>query len=391
MDEESKQVFIFLYKEAAEKCFGYLPKQSLTETESRLFYNQVFEQTGLVVGWKSLKNYSLFVFNQNVSKEENPSTATLDTLARYVLNAPYTTETDRKAKENHFPFWFQYKEQKLQSNKAVPSTQKKHASKRSYLISIITALVIITIIIYYLFKNPASTNFTDNFFYLSDDSLKANGWFIKDKEATSWNKRAEDRNALSLFTLTGDNWPDSLHASEIKNLLLRKIASVCFTTEVHLQHFFPKQEWQQAGILLMEDTNYTSKSLRLSIAYNDFFGGFARPKEVIIQAITSPGNGLSQPEEIVHLPVFTLDSNNNDLVNNNLAYSALRIEKTGNKFRLLYSCTPNKNFAFKDAAVTDLNFQPKYIGLFALKGFSKKAEIIPAKFTYFALAPQPCK
>lgn len=390
MDDESKRVFIILYKEATSKCFGYTLQQPLTETESKLFYNQVLDKTGLVIGWKSLKNYSLFVVNENSGKEENPSTATLDTLTRYVLNAPYTTETERKTNESHFPYWFQYKERYFATNKK--PVEKVIAYKKKFNLSVILPVLIILIFVcIYFLKPQTSKSFNENFYFLNEDSLSNNGWFVKDKDTAFWNRRSAKANTLSLFTLTGDNWPDSLHKPAIKNLLLRKINSDCFTAEVHLQDFFPKQEWQQAGILLMEDTNYASKSLRLSIAYNDFFGGFSKPKEIIIQAITSPGNGLSQPEEIVHLPVFTLDSNNENLVSNNLKYSALRIEKSAGKFRLLYSCTPNKNFAFKDAAITDFNFQPKYIGIFALQGFVNDSNYIPAYFTYFALAPQSCK
>ena len=390
MDSGSKKVFLILFKEALEKCFGHHQAQPLTETESKLLYSQVFATTGLVIGWKSLKNYSFFVLDENSSKEENPSIATLDTLARYVLNAPYITETERKTHESHFPYWFQYKEKYFLAGEKTTGKSIIH-KKKPYTGFMLPVLVVLILVCIYFIKPRQSKSFTENFHSLDEDSLIDHGWVVKDKDTQFWNKRNEEPNTLLLFTLTGDNWPDSAHQPGIKNLLFRKINSACFTAELHLQDFFPKAEWQQAGILLMEDTSYSSKSLRLSIAYNDFFGGYAKPKEVIIQAITSSGNGLSQPEEIVHLPVFTLDPDNESLVKNNLAYSALRIEKSGNRFRLLYSCTPNKNFAFKEAAVSDFNFQPKYIGIFALQGFVNTKNYLPVKFTSFALAPQACK
>jgi hypothetical protein len=76
-----------------------------------LLYTQIFDNTGLTVGWKSLKNYSFFILSDPPGKQENPSVATLDTLARYVLHAPYTTETERKKKEGHYPYWYRYREQ----------------------------------------------------------------------------------------------------------------------------------------------------------------------------------------------------------------------------------------------------------------------------------------
>ena len=55
------KAFNSLFNEAYKKCFGYPLKESLSETESKLFSNRLFDQTGLVVGWKSLKNYSSFI------------------------------------------------------------------------------------------------------------------------------------------------------------------------------------------------------------------------------------------------------------------------------------------------------------------------------------------
>src|SRR4051812_22492157 len=109
MHNPDTSAFIYLFKAAYEKCFGHRLEKPLNETESKLFYNNVFEQTGLVIGWKSIKNYSSYVLNDTQGKQENPSIATLDTLARYVLNAPYTNELERKNKENHYPYWFEYK------------------------------------------------------------------------------------------------------------------------------------------------------------------------------------------------------------------------------------------------------------------------------------------
>ena len=105
----NEKVFIHLFKEVCQKCFGHPLSEPLSETDSKLLANNILEQTGLVIGVKSIKNYSLYVFNQETGKKENPSAATLDTLARYVLNAPYTDEPQRKKNEGHYPFWFQYK------------------------------------------------------------------------------------------------------------------------------------------------------------------------------------------------------------------------------------------------------------------------------------------
>jgi hypothetical protein len=387
MNDINSLAFIALFKDAYKKCFGHALEKSLSETESKLFYNHVLEQTGLVIGWKSLKNYSVYVLNQSQGKEENPSTASLDTLARYVLNAPYITEAERKNKESHFPYWFQYKEQ-WHKNKNVVSAKKP---RKNPVIIIAALLILVLFISFFFITTKKDKNFADDFHATSDDSLKAHDWIVQSKDVRYWNRRQQQKGSLTLFTLRGDNWHDSANKPGIKNLLLRKIASDCFTSEVHLQDFFPDKDWQQAGILLLEDTNFHGKSMRLSLAYNDFFGGFSRPAEIIIQSITYLGNGLTRPEEVAHVPVFTLNSSNENLVKNNLRFSALRIEKTGNHFKLSYSCSPTNNFAFKEAAAAEFDMQPKYISVFALKGFVNDTTVIPAKFSYFTITNNTCE
>ena len=86
MNDIDHGAFRALFGEACFKCFGHVVNEPLTETESKLLYNKVFEETGLVIGWKSIKNYSFFLFSVSSGKQENPSVATLDTLSRYVLD-----------------------------------------------------------------------------------------------------------------------------------------------------------------------------------------------------------------------------------------------------------------------------------------------------------------
>jgi hypothetical protein len=106
MNELDFLVFTDLFKAAYEKCFAQAIKNPMTETESKVFCNKVLEQTGLSIGWKSIKNYSFFIIDANSAKSENPSVATLDTLSRYVLSAPYTNEIQRKNNEGHHPLVF---------------------------------------------------------------------------------------------------------------------------------------------------------------------------------------------------------------------------------------------------------------------------------------------
>src|ERR1700733_1424599 len=110
MDRLDQLAFAALFNEAYQKCFGLAIANPMTETEAKIFCNKVLDQTGLSIGWKSVKNYSIFLSDGVAGRQENPSVATLDTLARYVLGAPHTTEIQRKNDESHHPYWFMYRE-----------------------------------------------------------------------------------------------------------------------------------------------------------------------------------------------------------------------------------------------------------------------------------------
>jgi len=385
MNDLDTSAFFRLFKEAHEKCFGHLITGPLSETESKLFSNTIFDQTGLVIGAKSIKNYSLYILNPQV-KNENPSIATLDTLARYVLNAPYTDEVQRKNKESHYPYWFQFKNQVSRSQRSTPQRRLWQVLTISLI-----ALILASTILFILLRNETPRPFTDNFYSVSEDSLLRHGWFVQSKDDTTWTKRNDKPGFLTLFTLKGDNWPDSLNKPGIKNLMMRKIFSECFTTEVHLSEFVPTQNWQQAGIVLLEDTSFTGKGLRFSLSYNDFSGGFPKSKEILIQAIISNGKSLDKPEEIAHQLIYKLDSVNQNLVEQNLQHSALRIEKSGKKFRLLYANGALANSAFKEIISRDIDMKPRFIGLFALRGFVDTSGAIPARFNFFSFDPQKCQ
>ncbi|MBS1664955.1 MAG: hypothetical protein JST68_28165 [Bacteroidetes bacterium] len=388
------KVFAGLFREVCSKCFGHPVEEPLTETESRLLYTKVFEETGLVVGWKSIKNYSVFVSGKG-GREENPSAATLDTFARYVLGAPYTTEVERKKSEGHYPWWYKYREGRVGASTAstasAGSKGVKRWRRRWMLGGIFLGNALLILAVAFFFGGGEKEVFTDHFHSVEEDSLAARGWMVSSRDSMYWPKRGSVPGGLTLFTLEGDNWPDPVKAPVIRNLMMRKVSCNCWSMEVHLENFFPRENWQQAGILLMEDTGFASKSLRVSIAYNDFAGGFQLPGTVLIQAITSPGVAGGKPEEIAHFPLLNMDTlARHPLLRKGLEHSALRIEKEGNQFRVLYADGAMENSSFKEVVTHRFPMQVRYAGLFALRGFVDSAAAIPASFSFFSLRCETC-
>ena len=391
---ESLDLLVFedLFRTACLKCFGYPLKEPLTETESKLFYNKIFDQTGLTIGWKSLKNYAQFIVSDAPGKQENPSVATMDTLARYVLDVPYTTEPERKEKEGHFPYWFKYKEEFLRGRKEVRREKDVRGwrTRSARLAGMLLVLVLAGAV--YFFRKPSARGFTDDFHSVADDSLAARGWQVSRKAPDWWKRRGENPGGITLFTLEGSDWPDSVHAPMIRDLLWREIPCDCFTLEVRLKHFIPRKNWQQAGILLMEDTGFAGKSIRISLAYNDYNGGYGRSRSILIQAITSRGDGSGKPEEVAHIPLFDVDSlDAYPVLQGNLEHAALRIERRGNQFRFLYSSSLLENASFRELARHEFPMNTRYAGLFAFRGFVTDTANMPVLFNYFELHCEACQ
>ena len=389
MNKQDLLAFTSLFIAVCEKCFAQPLSNALSEAESRHLSHEIELQTGLVVGWKSIKNYAAFVLQESPYKPENPSLATLDTLARYHFEAAVTTEVQRKKSANLYPYWFKYKDQII-GVRPTPTPSRIPPQKTYRWLAIGLGLVFIIMFVFYLQAKDLE-QFYDDFLNVEERVLIDKGWFVQSKEARHWNQRGQHPKHLSLFTLKGDNWPQKGEKPLIQNLLLRKIQDDCFSTEVHFSEFIPHESWQQAGLLLLEDTTFTGKSIRLSLSYNDFFGGYAKPGEIIIQAIASLGKKYSNLEEVVHQPLFTVEQDTETLIVNNLKNSAVKIEKQGQQMRFLYSSGNSENFSFKELKVYEFDMKPKYVGVFALKGFVDTSATIPVKVKFFRLEGRKCK
>ncbi|MEZ0610830.1 hypothetical protein ACAW74_20130 [Fibrella sp. WM1] len=389
MDELDRRAFADLVGAVVVKCFGHPMDAPLSEPESKHLSIQIEAHTGLVIGWRSIKNYVAFLLNPSLSKQENPSVATLDTLARYVFDAPPISEAERKKTEPHFPYWFRFREQ----ISLLPMAEQPEKKRRKSPVSLVLVglLVVIGVSCFFLFRRADLERVQDDFQVTDEAAMSRNGWFLKDKNERFWNRRAQQPGQLTLFTLKGDNWPQAGEKPRIQNLLLREIHDDCFRTDLHVKGFIPGGNWQQVGLLLLEDSLFTGKSIRLSLSYNNYFGGYVKPGEVLLQAIASHGLGDDHLEEFIHQPLFPVGTTADQrIAATNLKNVAFRIEKQGQKFRFLYSASPVDNFSFKEVATYEVNMTPKYIGLFALKGFVDTTAILPVSVRSFRLEGLRC-
>ncbi len=376
MTSTELSIFLSLFQKVHFKCFGTELNKPLTETECKHLSNEIFEETGLILGWKSIKNYSQFLLNIDGQKQVNPTIASLDTLVRYVENASKTNETIRKKEESHFPYWFDFKEAYLKET-PVKNSPNKFQFRKTHLLTSGFLLLILGISILY---EPKQNNVLEEFEKLDMPTLQKSGWQVLNIQSDFWQKRNQTPHHLTLFTLKGDNFDKG---EKIKNLIIKKIEDEKFTVELHFIEFVPNQNWQQSGIILMEDSLFSNKNVRFSLNYNNFFGGTSQPAEIILQVVASLIDDSVKPEEIAQIPIFKVKSEKDTLVSNNLKKSALRIEKSGDNYRFLYAMGNSNFFAFKEISNRNLAINPKYIGIYASSGDSKNSGIIPVKIDKF--------
>lgn len=388
MVDNTTSSFFRLFKAACEKCFGRPVDGPLSEPDCKHLSTSIEEQTGLVIGPKTIRNYSLYVFGSAEAKRENPSPATLDTLARYVLDAPKTDETKRKSEESHYPYWFKYKTH----HSPVQESNTKRVSivgVREKRIFVAISVILMVGAIWYLVAHRAQpATFVEEFDDVSDAGLENNGWRIANGERTFLQRKNSLPGHFTLFTLHGDNWPDTVG---IRNLLMHEIEGDCYFVELHLSNFVPKKNWEQTGVILSEDSLLRGKVLRVAMAYNDFFAGYSKPPEIIIQGLSSAqSKNLSKPEEFVHSILFTLDPKQRHLVENMLKRSALKIEKKHGQFRFLFSNGESDLFAFKEVFTGDFDINPRYVAIYATQGLSDGKESRPVYVDKFSIFPLPC-
>ncbi len=383
MDLKEAEPFKTLVRRAYHRCFSEELSRMLTEAESKHVSNEIFEHTGLVIGWKSLKNYSRFVVGELPAENINPSVATLDTLARFVAGAPKTQENHRK-QTNQFSYWYRFREENSEGAAPVVTGQLVHTrTKATRTVVSILLVGLAGMALFLWLPHRQAADYAEQFTDSSTKYLHSKGWLLKDEAPFYWSKHTISGNQLTLYTLSGDNYPTEGQPSGIRNLLLRPIDSDCFSAEINLDHFIPDKNWQQAGLLLMEDSSYASKSVRISIAYNDFFGGLDQPGEIIIQILAAVLPSHRKPEEIAHVPLFSYATGSRPFIERNLRKSALRIERRENVYRFSYSTGDSSIFAFKEIAKREIDFNPKFVAIFASSGETATPVIVPVAVDSF--------
>ena len=246
------------------------------------------------------------------------------------------------------------------------------------------AAISLAIIGFFSMPSPESVKdvpFKEDFINVSDSALAANGWMLQDPDSAHWKLRDTNPGFLTLYTVKGDNWVGGRAQPYLKNRLTRRCHfGASYKIEFEIRDFFPDQNFQQCGILLMEDSSLSSQLVRVNLGHGRVVEdnyGFYNLQVLFFEA----GEHQRPTEHPVNFFQSSLDEY--DYYIRKFNYVAIRLEVEGGMLRVhtLTGTEPGWSFQKKLSDVP-MDFQPRYLAIYASGSqFSNPyADTIPVKF-----------
>lgn len=244
------------------------------------------------------------------------------------------------------------------------------------------AMLALAVSLYKTTSSPlAPESFRDDFGHDSTGLVLQEGWYIANLDTAYWN-RPDLNNHLTLFTQQGDNWVSPGQEPEIKNLLLREIGPGDFTATILLSGFRPTSNWQQAGILLIQDDD---NSIRVTYGYDDV--GAKKPR-LVVQTVPIVDGMVLHPHTLTERPLTEQKVYPRKIW--------LRMIREDNMYRFYYKKNfYNERWIFTRAWNAPDSFSPSQIGIGAFQGITQELfsgeiiqldrEPIPANIDFFEI------
>jgi hypothetical protein len=226
---------------------------------------------------------------------------------------------------------------------------------------------------------------TEEFNSVSVDSLKSRGWEILDYDSVAFSKQLKP-GCFTAYTLRGDYWYTQPDSPIITNLLLKEINSKSAKITLKIDDFNPTQEFQQAGIVLLDKNRNKEHNIRITV--NSCSSG---PRFHQAIQIVKRENGTAY-----ETPTFIIWSWDTPAPPDSSFISPIwiQIQCEKNKFHFYYHFG-EEYASFRAVNTIDFNFEPAFVAIGAFRGIrnSKRdlnnSESIPAFFDYLKVEPMP--
>jgi hypothetical protein len=352
---EEQQYIDLLKQQVWEKSIG-----TKEIVEEKNYFEQiaedVFETTHERIHWHTVRNL--------YEGRHNPSTATLNILATYLLGS-----RDQPRTFQHFIEHYR--------RKKIPPPQKRWYAMGGIL------LVVGLLAVYTQSLKHSTQAFSQKLTHSNLEVLENQGWFLF-PDSIDRDLWVQDTTPgfLTLKTYLGDSWLENIdYEPKIINILARKLrCGDCCTIEVVLAGFNPYQRYQMAGFYLFEEKE-PWPSLRYCLDYavsSNNVGSVLRLEKYWNERVILLTDGRFLGQKIVVTPI--VDGKPDPPIDSLVL--KLRIE--GNQ----YSFYKQVNDQYEEAPVLTKHLPlktPRYIGLYAAQGRPEiPSPIYPVADTIYA-------
>jgi len=224
----------------------------------------------------------------------------------------------------------------------------------------------------------------EDFNDVSVEGLKSRGWEILDYDSVAFSKQLKP-GTLTTHTLWGDYWCAPLQPPIITNLLLKKINSKSGKITFKLVDFHPLQDYQQAGIFLLDKNRKRNHNIRITFAA---CVSCSRPRQSFQMVKREHGTAYEKTF------LMSIWPDNSPPPKDTLTPLWVQVQFEQNKFRF-YAHEWHETASFVEIGEFDFDFEPYYIAVGAFRGMTNgKGELntsasIPAFFDYLKVEPLP--
>lgn len=252
---------------------------------------------------------------------------------------------------------------------------------RQWILGALLLVFVLSVLILAARKNKTPKYWKEDFGSTHPDSLKRHGWAIEDFDAAAFSKQVQP-NHLTLYTLRGDYWHTPPDTPVISNLLFKKLNGESGKITFKLVNFNPTQNFQQAGLILLNEERDRSHNIRVTLAAC----ASCIPCLQSIQ-IVKMEHGTAYEKSF---PLIRWSDEAPAEAPLREVWIQVQYEK--GKFRFFHH-TGEEFFSFGEAGSFEFNFQPRYIGIAAFRGIRNDerewndSDDIPALFEYVKFEP----
>lgn len=241
-------------------------------------------------------------------------------------------------------------------------------------------LGIITLL-FWMWRDSELQGWVEDFNTVHPDSLRARGWEIVDYDSAAFAQQHREGH-LTLYTHRGDYWYTPPDTPIITNLLARKIGLPAAKITFKLSDFNPSQNWQQAGIILLDKEKKRNHNIRVTLVSGD--NGFPPGRSIQMikreHGMTYDKNhvvDILQPgQELMALPPGIW----------------IQVQFENKRFRF-FRHYEEEFSSFIEIGELDFNFEPHYVAVVAFRGLRdvrrelNTAKAIPVCFDYIKVEP----